>query len=649
MSSTTLPPSLSDNAAIRRIYGAHPLHTDGDLLALTFAADGTLWSVEDTGVLRHWDLAAQQQIEWHHLEELATLWAFSPDAGLVAAGSDSLTVWDVAAGELLKTLTWSRKPRWITAIAFEPRRRLIATGHDDREQRIIPPETEGAEHGPIKFQHERRKSRIPNPGFVRVWDIDQPEPIGKFTAPHAAISALAFSPDGTKLAAADERCVIYLWDLESGNALGEIDAGGGRIPALAWHPDGKRLVSAGWDANVRVWDVQRREPIILLNSQDAQVQTLAFNRDGSRLACADSSNSVYIWDMDHYRTLNVLHLQAKEIHALAFSPDSSALAVGGADRMVHVCDVQQGSEQGTADPQLSRTALAVYAGGKRLASLGAGTPLRVWDTASGASVLSLEHAPLLRGFAASPDGKWFAAGLADEDAPADTATLGLWDAATGKRVRLLEGPKPPVTALAFAADSKRLASSGYQTADVWLWEVPGGEPNLLIPNATNGCSVEALAWHPRGRRLACAGIDWLSTSGSDGQVTIWDVEEGKQVFSFSGGATAVAFHPSGKKLAAASLKHTVRVWEIDNQLDNQPVQELIGHFDAVTCLAYSPDGRVLATGGDDHTVRLWDAERGTERGVIELDTQVKALAFSPDGKYLYTGNGNTSCYQLDVH
>src|SRR5215472_15417599 len=73
---SAVPPSLSDPSAILRVYGAHPFHTDGDLLALAFAPDGTLWSVEDAGVLRRWDLAAQQQIGWHHLEELATLWSF---------------------------------------------------------------------------------------------------------------------------------------------------------------------------------------------------------------------------------------------------------------------------------------------------------------------------------------------------------------------------------------------------------------------------------------------------------------------------------------------------------------------------------------------------------------------------------------------
>jgi WD40 repeat protein len=605
---STIPSALSDASAILRVYGAHPFHTDGDLLALAFAPGGTLWSVEDAGVLRHWDLAAQQQIDWHHLEELATLWSFGPGARLVAAGSEELTVWDVASGELLRT--WPQ-PDWVTAIAFHPSRDLLATGHDDR--------------------------------VVRLWDLKKHKAVREFRVHKAAVSAVAFSPGGTQLASAGEDKAIHLWDVERGSRRGSLLGHTDRIPALAWHPDGKRLVSAGWDTTARVWDVEKCEPIILLNSHAAQVQTLAFNADGSRLACADSANAVHVWDTARNRTAHVLPAQGNEIRCLAFSPDGARLASGGAERVVRVWDARrQPDADSLAESPASRATLAVRADGKQLAGLGAGTPLRVWDVARGDSALSLKDAGVLRGFAASPDGKWIAAGLVEEgDGPA----LGLWDAATGERKMLLDGPRPPVTALAFSPDSALLATSGYQSADVWLWQVSGGEPVLLIPGATDGCSVEALAWHPKGGVLACAGIDWLSTGGSDGRVTLWDVHRRLQLAAFPGGATAAAFHPSGKKLAAAMLKHTVRVWGLDGE--QQPL-ELIGHFDAVTCLAYSPDGRLLATGGDDHTVRLWDADSGLECGLIELDTQVKALAFSPDGNFLYTGNGNTSCYQLDV-
>src|SRR5260370_39463860 len=97
MTSMTVP--LPRPPQSYRTFGAHPLHTDGDLLALGFAPDGTLWSVEEHGLLRQWDVRTQRQLTWGALEDPATLWAFSGDAGLAASGSDELLVWDVGTGE----------------------------------------------------------------------------------------------------------------------------------------------------------------------------------------------------------------------------------------------------------------------------------------------------------------------------------------------------------------------------------------------------------------------------------------------------------------------------------------------------------------------------------------------------------------------
>src|SRR5689334_2901800 len=80
MSSTTLPPPPGAvSAAILRVFGARPFHTDGEVLAIAYTDDGALWSVEEPGVLRRWDPARREQTFWHDLGEPATLWAF--DAG----------------------------------------------------------------------------------------------------------------------------------------------------------------------------------------------------------------------------------------------------------------------------------------------------------------------------------------------------------------------------------------------------------------------------------------------------------------------------------------------------------------------------------------------------------------------------------------
>src|SRR6185437_7566145 len=213
MTAITVPPLVSESSFRPRVFGATPFHTDGELLALRFAPDGRLWSVEELGVLRHWDLDTRQQIGWHDLADSASLWCFSASAHYVAAGSDELSIWETGTGELLAC--WPQLS-WVTALAFQPGGLLLASGHDDGVLRLW------------HYASQRLAYELRNPIV--------------YTGTHGsiAISALAFSPDGQTLAVASEDKSILLWDLASGEVRGQLVGHTDRIPALAWHPDGDR-------------------------------------------------------------------------------------------------------------------------------------------------------------------------------------------------------------------------------------------------------------------------------------------------------------------------------------------------------------------------------------------------------------------------
>jgi WD40 repeat protein len=614
MSATAFPPLSPSEPP--RVFGAPTLHTDGDLLAVAVASDGTLWSVEEPGELRGWNLATRRLISSRPLESLGTLWTFNWAARLLASASDEVAVWEVSSG--VQLAQWST-PTWITALAFQPGAAVLATGHDD--------------------------------GLVSVWDWAGESAQLEIQAHTRAVSAVAFSFDGTKLATAGEDKKIHVWNLQTGEKLGTLEGHKDRISGLAWHPDARRLFSSGWDTTVRVWDVNRFEPIILLNSHATQVHTLAMSGDGKLLATADSDNAVHIWDTDLNETITVLRQPGGEVRCLAFTPNDGRgnlpaplLACGGADRVIHLWDSRQGPASAGSDELLvCRTVVAVSPDGKRLLSLGAGTDLRCWEVESGKPAVALDQSPLLRTMAQSPDGNWIAASRISS--PADRSTLALYQAQTGTRQAVCEGQTGPITALAFRADGKVLASGSVRSSDVWLWDVPSGEASLLIPDIVQPCSVEAMAFHPDGKRLAVAGIDWMATGGEDGHIALWNLDEGRLDHSLPGGATAVAFSPDGKRLAAAGLDRKVRVWDLAT---NGVALTLAGHIDTITCLAFSPDGTHFATGSDDRTIRLWEADTGEQAGAWELDNAIKSLAFAPDGAFLFTGNGNTSCYQIEV-
>src|SRR5204862_5252019 len=124
MTATSTPTHLIPDALV---FGDPQLHTDGDLLALAFAADGSLWSVEEPGVVRHWH-SSGQELAWHSPSDLEDLWCISEGARVLASASNDLSVWDAASGNLLSALPQSV---WVTALAFAPEETFLATGHDD--------------------------------------------------------------------------------------------------------------------------------------------------------------------------------------------------------------------------------------------------------------------------------------------------------------------------------------------------------------------------------------------------------------------------------------------------------------------------------------------------------------------------------------
>src|SRR5262249_22778594 len=162
--------------------------------------------------------------------------------------------------------------------------------------------------------------------------------------------------------------------------------------------------------------------------------------------------------------------------------------------------------------------------GKRLASNSGGAALRVWDTATRAVVVEPGGGQHVHAVAWSGDGLRLAGG-------ADTEVL-LWDAPRGKQHLTLGGPEGPTTAVAFSPDGLPSGSASSSGVPVWLWRVADGEPVLLIPDPLDGCTVEALAFHPQRRVLAVGGIDWLATGGSDGAIALWDLDQRAEVATF---------------------------------------------------------------------------------------------------------------------
>jgi WD40 repeat protein len=373
---------------------------------------------------------------------------------------------------------------------------------------------------------------------------------------------------------------------------------------------------------------------MLLNSHADQVHTLAYGPDGKYLACADSDFDIHLWTNPATAGRGaVLRGHCDEIRHLSFSADGTRLASAGADRVIHVWDVRDGKLLAGPNNK-GANAVAVVAGSPLRLASSSGPAVRVWDTATGEEVAPTNLCPAYT-VAASPDGRWLAVGGTDHFTQ-------LWDAAAGVLAGSLEATKPPIGFATFSADSKYLAHTSPTDGLVWIWNCETKNPDLILIEAADGCTLEGVSFHPDGHRIAAGGIDYLSTGERDGAVSVWDIPTKEKLYTID--VYALAFDPAGKYLAGAGMDDAVYVWDADTQ---DTIFVLGGHQQAINCIAFDPSGSYLVSSGDDLTVRIWDVLSGRLLMAREFDVPVQSLAFSPDGKFLFCGNANTTCYQIE--
>lgn len=597
-------PDVRPSPLVMRTYGEPCFHSDGEVAAIAFAADGTLWSIDETGILQHWS-AQGKPLKRTYLSDLETLWCFAPKARLLASCNDDLLIWDVAEGQLLKRI---EQPCWVTALAFSDDGTILATGHDD--------------------------------GRVIFWDTRAYSKLGEIGAHPKPISAVAFAGNGEAVATAGEDRIVRVWDVASHRKLGELASHTDRIPALVWSPDGSLLISAGWDTSARVWSPAQSDPLILLNSHADQVTTLAFHPTANQVATADSDHDIHLWpDPVRGRSGQVLRGHADEIRSLAYSPDGTKLASAGADQVIHLWNVETGELLAGPNPR-GQHSIAVFRNGDTdyLGSTG-GATFRLWNVTSGEEIATAGDVAA-QCVAADGNGRWLAVGGTDE-------FIRLYDlTASGTPPRLLEATKPPIGALAFSPTGNFLAHASPADGLVWLWNPADTKSDavLILIEAADGCTLEGLAFHPDGKHLAVGGIDYLSTGDRDGAVCIWDLTTKTRSVTFDLGVYSIAFDSSARYLAGAGVTDRVIVWDLKT---NDLIFELEGHTAKIQSVLFSPDGSYLLSGSDDMTVRVWDVLSGRLLIARAFDSPVQSLAFSVDGQYLYAGLGNTTCAQVE--
>src|SRR5262249_30747713 len=139
---------------------------------------------------------------------------------------------------------------------------------------------------------------------------------------------VAFSPDGSRIAANSRIGTIRIWDANSGTLLHTLEHSGDH---LAWSPDGQLLASISQDQRqIEIWDAAT-EMLFSTIPLDAFVTTsISWSPDGSSIATG-AYRDVTLWDVATGSPTLRMRDYDDFAYTLAWSPDGSRIAGGGAE------------------------------------------------------------------------------------------------------------------------------------------------------------------------------------------------------------------------------------------------------------------------------------------------------------------------------
>jgi len=236
---------------------------DSDLLA-SGSDDKTikLWKVQDGRLVRTL------------IGHTARVWsiAFHPDGSrLVSGGADqTIRIWDLGSNSPpsiipttdISRVAVSRDGRTVLALRRLDKAILLWDAKTKQGSATLSSDTtEGSPVEPRSFALSQDGQILIGPAetgmAIAIWDFPKRRLQRILPVLHGGngIDPLAISPDGSRVAVgAINSGDLSVWDIRRGNMLVTLGGHSGGITALAWTPDGTRLVSGSADGTVRVWD-----------------------------------------------------------------------------------------------------------------------------------------------------------------------------------------------------------------------------------------------------------------------------------------------------------------------------------------------------------------------------------------------------------
>ncbi len=624
--------------------------------------------------------------------------AFSPDGRWVATGAkdNTIKIWDVATGRLLRTLYGHGSP--VTALSVSPDGSLLASAsgnsYDVRYAKLF---FKGGQIGGLEED-----------ASVRIWDVRSGRQLQVLRGHGLAVLAVAFGADGKSVTSASSDA-IKVWDASTGKELRSM-----RVFPLPKRGSGMSLGGAltgtAKDTSLEKWQKTFKDLAgeILISST------------GEVVAEGQPGKKFQLFDTVHMRKLNAVDaVSAPEAPgALAFQKDGQLVAYVRQDKEVAVQSLGKNKDLWRAAlPAAGGAFLCMSADGQILAAEspnGNQRTVQLWSSSNGKSLgqFTIPDDRVSRVVAFSPDGKSLAM------APRGGHSVELRSIARGDVLRVFGTAGPPeqfspvdpqlqklLTSLGLAR-SGELAEASEDVGDFsatyrggetvtftldgrWLLIKRGLQSGLSTTawDISTGTQLQdasspqfkqvGIPYHsPEGRfdtkpaysserpngLQRSLGLSFKERGAGAQRVTLKDARDGHKLHEFNEGMAreagtipATGFSLDGAQIAVTGFKtrqYIPEVFVFDTKTGKKLAEfnpNETQESGPVFSLAISRDTRAAALGYGTRDVQIVDAHDGKPAFRLSHLGGTAGLSFNPDGRLLAVLGKDGDCYLFDAH
>ena len=528
-------------------------------------------------------------------------YALTDDKFAVGGQNGKIELWDTMTGKKLSTLSGHTH-------GMQGRLPLVA--HEDppppgeNQVRFV----DGNPFNVLALAFSPDGTRLASGGkdkTVRLWDTATNKELATLRKHTGWTNVLAFSPDGKMLASGSPDKTVQLWDTATGVHLATLTEHINSIVALTFSPDGRTLASGSMDGTIRFWNTETGDLLPLNIMEHTEwVKAVSFFKNNSTLASVAFNGVITFWDLKTSQKTGVQTIESWDfLMASAFSPDGAKLVSTGA-KSVQFLNIGPGKVAATWEPdRLVR--LTEARTGRELATL----------------TKSVGGINQKGGMTFSPDGKTVAFhGLGEihvwHTEKGDILTITLIESLSDAMDHFLSDAMiqehvmtrvlDEVSVLMFSPDGKKLVS-GTMGGKVQMWDAETGTelapflagqdlPENLLDSVALKDPITALAFSSNGALLAVGSEQKIRLLGNSKQARLKEVPRGTQ---------SLAFSPDDAVLVAGLRNGGI---ELSDMTTGEKITTLNGHTQTVETLVFSPDGKTLVSTGQDGTILVWDWE-----------------------------------------